>query len=174
MVGIFPCLAVQSLLPWSKTRGYKKQSVLVVDLWMGSGWFLQKLKMPVNVPGKLQGYSSGWPLRGMLGVEGRLLALEFVHGYHQFNGAGSLVIQKSKPGYETKPLGVTEADAWKQGYMFNAVLPHSWVLGPWVTFALLRSPPCLALISSVPLLQLDGCVQAVRHGLQPWETSLGI
>lgn len=141
--------------------------MLVVDLWMVSGWFLQKLQMPVNVPGKLQGYSSGWPLRGMLDVEGRLPAPGFVHGCHQFNGAGSLVIQKSKPGYETKPFSVTEADAWEQGCMFNPALPHSRVLGPCL---------CIAQVTPLPGSHLFSASLGAGWlcaGCETWPAALG-
>lgn len=79
----------------------------------------------------------------MLGAEGRAPTLGFVHGCHQFNGAGGLVIQKCKSACGTKAFGVTEADAWKHGCMFNPALPHSRVVGPWLNL-------CIAQVTSLP------------------------
>lgn len=57
--------------------------------------------------------------------------------------------------------------------MFNPALLHSRVVGPWGNLCITQVTPPLWVILSVPVLKLDGCVQAVRDGLQPSATSLG-
>lgn len=166
VVGVLLCLAMQNLKQWSETPGYRRQSVPVADLWMVRGWLPQKLQMAGSVSGKATRVFFGWPLRGMLGAEGRIPALGFVHGYHQFSGAGSLVIWKTKPGCGTKPFGVTEADSWEHGCMFNPAFPHSRVVGPWGNLCLTQIPP---LPGSHPFSSyLEGCA-----GCERWLAALG-
>lgn len=102
-------------------------------------------------------------------------SLGFVHGFYQFDGAGSLVIWKTKPGRGSKPFGVTEVDSWEHwlhGQLCFATEQSDGAggaLGQPVHHSD-HPPACLPSLQCMPWR----LVQAVRDGLQPWEASLGI
>lgn len=160
-----------------KTWGYRRRSVLVANLWTVSGWFPQKLQMPVNVSGKLKG-TLLWMARkrndgcwGKGSSSGACMWIS-VQRCWLLGNLENLAVEGPSHLVSLKLMPQVMLGA---GCVFNPALPHSRVMGPWDNLCIAQvTPPSGSHPFSAYFESEQLCAGCERDGLQPWETSLGI